>query len=71
MLRSLHRAVSTPRSGTLQGVNDPTAPVLEEIWHVANCIAVREEIPASRAVAVVIEPGAKDEVCRDTEEDTG
>jgi hypothetical protein len=71
MLRShLHRTVSTPRSGALQGVNDPTAPVLEEVWHVANRIAVREEVPASRAVAVVVEPGAENEVCRDAEEDT-
>lgn len=72
MLRSyLHRAVSSPRSGALQGVNDSTAPVFEKVWHVANRIAVREEVPAPCAEAVVVEPGAEDEVCRDTEEDTG
>lgn len=67
----LHRTVPTSRSGALQGINDPTAPVLEEVWHVANRIAVREEIPASSAVAVVVEPGAEDEVCRNAEEDAG
>ena len=32
---------------------------------------MREEVPASRAVAVVVEPGAEDEVCCDAEEEAG
>lgn len=31
---------------------------------------MREEIPPAGAVAVVVEPGAEDEVCCDAEEET-
>lgn len=55
----------------MQSIDHPTEPVLEEVGDIANGVAVREEIPAAGAVAVVVEPRAKDEVGSDAEEGTG
>jgi hypothetical protein len=54
----------------LQGVDDTTEPVLEQVGDVADGVGVREKIPATSAVAVIVEPGAKDEVGGGAEEGT-
>jgi hypothetical protein len=54
----------------LQRVDHSLEPVLEEIGHVPDGVAVREKIPASGTVAVVVEPRAEDEVGSGTEEET-
>lgn len=54
----------------MQRVDHAADPVFEEVWDVAEGITVREEIPATGAVAVVVEPGAEDQVGGDAEEDT-
>jgi hypothetical protein len=54
----------------LQCVDHASDPVFEEVGDVAEGIAVREKVPATGAVAVVVEPGAEDEVGGDAEEDT-
>lgn len=48
-----------------------TDPVLEDIGDIADGVTMREEIPPTGAVAIVVEPGAEDEVGGDAEEDTG
>jgi hypothetical protein len=54
----------------LQCINYPLQPVLEEIGHVPDRVAVREKIPATGPVAVIVEPRAEDEVCSGAEEET-
>lgn len=54
----------------MQRVDHAANPVFEEVGDVAEGIAVWEEVPATGTVAVVVEPGAEDEVGGDAEEDT-
>lgn len=54
----------------MQSIDHTTDPVLEEVGEFADSVAVWEEVPATGAVAVVVEPGAKDEVGGDAEEGT-
>lgn len=67
--QTLHRAISAPRPRPLKRIDHPFHPVLQDIRDVADGVAVREEIPATGSVAVVVEPGAEDEVCGGAEED--
>lgn len=46
----------------MHGVEDAAGPVLDEVGDVADGVAVGEEVPTAGAVAVVVEPGAEDEV---------
>ena len=66
---SSHGAVPATASAALNSIQDPARPVLEEVGDVADSIAVGQEVPAAGAVAVVVEPGAEDEVGRRAEED--
>ena len=54
----------------MERVDHPTEPVLEDIGDIPNSVAVREKIPSSGAVAVIVKPGAKDKVGSDAEEET-
>jgi hypothetical protein len=54
----------------LQGIDHTTEPVLEEVRDIADGVTVREKVPATGAVTVVVEPGTKDEVGSDAEEGT-
>lgn len=67
--RSLDGAISSPAASALNSVQHPACPVLEEVGNIAEGIAMGEQIPASCAVAVVVEPRAENEVCRDAKED--
>lgn len=66
----LYCRIASPGSGALHRVHHPPSPVLEEVGNVSQCITVRQQVPAPRAVAVVIEPGAEDEVRCRTQKDT-
>ena len=68
---SSHGAVPATASAALNGIQDPARPVLEEVGNVADSVAVRQEVPAAGAVAVVVEPGSEDQVGRGAEEDAG
>lgn len=62
--------VSAPTPTALDGLEDLTPEVLCNVGHVADGVAMREEVPAAGAVAVVVEPRAEDEIGCDTEEET-
>ena len=66
-----HGAVTAPAAAPLNRVEGPARPVLEEVGNVADSVAVRQEVPAAGAVAVVVEPGSEDQVGRGAEEDAG
>lgn len=44
---------------------------MENIRDVTDGVAVRKKVPAARAVAVIVEPRAEDEVGGDTQEESG
>jgi hypothetical protein len=54
----------------LHGVEDPTSPVLEKIRNVTDRVTVRNEVPASGTIAVIVQPGAKDQIGGNPEENT-
>lgn len=64
-----NRAVTASRPAPLERINDPSEPVLENIRNVTEGVAVREEVPATGTVAVVVEPGAENKVRGDAEEE--
>lgn len=66
----LYRAVPASRPRPLQCVDHAANPVFEEVGDVTEGIAMREKVPATGAEAVVVEPGAEDEIGGDAEEDT-
>lgn len=66
----LYSGISSPCPGSLQRVDDPAHPILEDVRNVTNRVGVRKQVPAAGTVAVVVEPGAEDEVGRDGKEDT-
>ena len=59
---TLHSGISAPATGTLNGGCDAAGPILNDVRNVADCVTMRQEIPAPSSVAVVVEPGAEDEV---------
>lgn len=67
---SLDCRVAAPTAAALDRVEHPADPVLEQVGHVAEGVAVREQVPAAGAVASVVEPGAEDEVGCDGEEES-
>lgn len=62
--------VPAPTPAALHSLEDLTPKVLCNVRNVADSITVRKEIPAAGAVAVVVEPGAEDEVGCNAEEET-
>lgn len=46
-------------------------PVIEDVRDVADGVAVREQIPATGTVTVVVEPGSENEIGCRAEEDAG
>ena len=78
MIKAQHRGmvvvvldsrVTAPAAAALYRVQHPTCPVLEQPGNVADGVAVWKQVPPPRAVAVVVEPGPKDEIRCDGEED--
>lgn len=69
-LTALYRTVTASGPRSLERVDHPTEPILEDIRNIPDSVAVREEIPSPGAVAVIIKPGAKDKVGSDAEEET-
>jgi len=64
-----HSTIPTPTSRGLHRTNDLPPKVLKDIRNIADRVAVRKEVPAAGAVAVVVEPGAEDEVGSGREEE--
>lgn len=67
---SSHSSISSSASAALYGTHDLPREVFCNVWDVADRVAVRKKVPASSAIAVVVEPRAKDEVSSDGEEET-
>lgn len=55
----LYSTIPASRMTPLNGVNNFPKPILHNVGDVPDCVAVREEIPAAGAVAVVVQPGAE------------
>lgn len=53
---NLHSAIPSPRVSTFHPTNNVTGKVLDNVGQVADRVAVRNEVPASGAVAVVVKP---------------
>jgi hypothetical protein len=66
--RCSHSAVATAASRALDCVEHGACPVLEEVGNVADSIAMGHEVPSTRAVSGVVQPGAEDQVGGDSEE---
>lgn len=62
--------VSTPGSTALNSVHNSPDPVLKKIRDVPDGVAMRQQIPAPSAVAVVIQPAPKDQIRGCGKEDT-
>lgn len=63
-------AVTTSRSTASECIDHRSAPVLDEVGNVADGVSVGKKVPASSAVAVVVEPRAEDQVGCDEQEET-
>lgn len=61
----LYSGISSSRTGALKGIDHSAQPVLENVRDVANGVSMGEKVPSSSTVAVVVQPGAEDEVCSD------
>jgi len=66
----LYSTVPASRMTSLHGTNNLPKPILQYIGDVTDCITMREEIPSTGAISVVVQPGAENEVGEDGEEDT-
>ena len=62
--------VSTPAARTLDRIHNLAPQILDDVWDIANSVAVGEKVPAAGAIAVVVEPGTEDKVCRGGEKET-
>ena len=62
--------VPTSTAAALNGSDDSSSPVLQEIWQVSDRVSVRKEVPSACSMAAVIQPGSEDEVGRNRQEDT-
>ena len=58
----LNSCITAPVPAPLNGLKDLAAEVFGNVRHIADGVAMREQVPAAGAVAVVIEPRAEDEV---------
>lgn len=67
----LYGAVTPATTRALNRVDDLAPKVLENIGDVADRVAVGEEVPSASAVAVIVEPGAENEVGGGNEKQTG
>lgn len=63
-----YRRVAPSGTGALHRVEDPPRPVLEEVRDIADGVTVRQQVPAAGAVAVIVQPGPKDQVGRSSQE---
>jgi hypothetical protein len=58
----LYSCIATPAPAPLNGLEDLAAKIFSNVGNVTDGITVREQVPATGAVAVVVEPRAEDEV---------
>ena len=65
----LHSAVSAPAARPLHRIQYPSGPVFHQVRHVADRVSMRQQVPAPRAVPVIIKPRPENEVRCDAEED--
>lgn len=65
----LHGAVATSRPLPLESTHQRPGPFLYEIWQISDGVAMRDKIPASCSISVIIEPRAKDEIGSNSKED--
>lgn len=63
--RCSHSAVATATSRALNCVQHGACPVLEEVGNVADSVAMGHEVPSTRAVSGVVQPGAEYQVSGD------
>lgn len=52
----LHGAVAPATSRALHCVENAPGPVLEQVRHVADRVAMRNQVPASSSITIVVEP---------------
>lgn len=65
----LDGTITTPTPTALHRVNDAPHPVFQEVGDISDGVAVRQEVPTAGAIAVVVEPGAEDQVGSRCEEE--
>jgi hypothetical protein len=61
-MKTSHSAISAPAPRVLHCTDDLASKILENVRDITDCVAVREEVPAAGAIAVVVEPRAENEV---------
>lgn len=61
-LNCLNSAIPTSRASRLHSVEHTSSPILDKVWQVLDGVGVWKCLPAAGTVAVVVEPGAEDEV---------
>lgn len=61
--------IASPRTRSLDSVHDPSCPVFEQVGDVPYGVSMGQQVPASSAVSVVVEPRSEDQVGRSTQED--
>lgn len=64
----LDGTVAASAAAAVYRVQNTACPVLHQVRDVPDRVSVRQKIPASSTVSVVVQPGAEDEVCGGTEE---
>ena len=70
--RRSYGTVTSTAAASLYSIEHSASPVLQQVWDVADRVAVGQEVPAPCAVSVVVEPGAEDQVsCRAEENSVG
>lgn len=65
----LHRTVPPAAARALHRVEHAPRPVLEQVGHITDGVAVGDQVPSSGPVSVVVEPRSEDEVGGDAQED--
>ena len=62
-------SVPTSAASSLHRANHLPAPILNDIRHISDGVTVGQEIPASRPMSRVVQPGTENEVGRNGEEE--
>ena len=57
--------ISAPRTSSLYRVDNPSYPIPQEIGYVPDRFRVRQKVPTSGRILVIIEPTAENEVRSD------
>ena len=67
---TLYSTIPSSRMTALHCVNNFPKPVPQYVRDITNRVTMREEVPATGTITVVIQPGAENEVGEEREEDT-